>query len=276
MSRDEILEHAQAFAEVGSDRSLDDFAARLRHQTAHACELTDLLTIATRAGVDHQINRIEFLTAVVVFQCTEHDVRNLVAGVRPDIDDLVVTLAVGDDAFAILLFDLADLFVGVLQFGLFFLRNNHVRNSDRDSRPCRLGEAKLFQLVEGRDRRRWSRNLIAAPNDVAQLFLAGGSIKETELFRPNLIEDDAARGCLEDFYVGLSENCLAAEIRILETDAIVCFDRAFGHGEFYFDWLGEERQMAVLFHHSARILRHVIAAERDVLRRRRDRFAAGW
>src|SRR5207248_3559718 len=119
----------------------------------------------------------------------------------------------------------------------------------------------------------WSRDLIAAPNDVAELFLARGSVKETEFLRPNLIENNASRRCLDHFDIGLSENCLLTEVRILETDAIVCFDRAVRHREFHFDWLGEERQMSVLFR-AARILRHVIAAERDVLRGRRDRLAA--
>src|SRR5438552_9002506 len=275
VGRDEILEHAQTFAEVGSDRSLDNFSARFRHQAAHASELTHLLAIAARPGVNHQINWIQFFAAVVVFQCTEHDVRNLVAGVRPDIDDLVVTLAVRDDAFSILLLDLANLFISVFELGLFFLRNDHVRNSNRDSGPCRLGEAKLFQLIECRDRCRWSCDLIAAPDNVAELLFAGGLVEKPEFLWPNLIENDATGRRFDRLRFRGAENSLSSAIRILKTNSIVCFDRAFGHGEFHFDWLGEERQMAVLFHRSARILRHVIATEPDVLRRRRDRFAAG-
>ena len=56
--------------------------------------------------------------ALVVFEGAEHDVGDLVAGVRPDVDDLVVALAVGDDALAILLLDLVDLLVGVLELDL--------------------------------------------------------------------------------------------------------------------------------------------------------------
>ena len=107
VSRNEILEHGQAFAEVRRDRPLDDFAGRLGHQTAHAGELTHLLAIAARAGIHHQEDRIQFLAALVVFEGAEHDVRNFVTGVRPDVDDLVVAFAVRDDAFAILLLDLS-------------------------------------------------------------------------------------------------------------------------------------------------------------------------
>ena len=108
VSRNEVLEHGQSFAEVRRDRLLDDFAGRLGHQTAHAGQLTDLLAVAARTGIDHQENRIQFLAALVVFQSAEHDVGNLVTGVRPDVDDLVVALAVRDDALAILLLDLVE------------------------------------------------------------------------------------------------------------------------------------------------------------------------
>ena len=40
--RVEVLQHVQAFAEVGLDRRLDDRAVRTRHQAAHAGELADL------------------------------------------------------------------------------------------------------------------------------------------------------------------------------------------------------------------------------------------
>ena len=115
MGGDEIFEHGQTFAEVRSNRPFDDFAGRLGHQTAHAGELPHLLAIAARAGIHHQENRVQFLAALVVFEGAEHDVGDLVAGMRPDVDDLVVALAVGDDALAILLLDRLDLLVGVLR-----------------------------------------------------------------------------------------------------------------------------------------------------------------
>src|ERR1043166_1128526 len=182
----------------------------------------------------------------------------------PDVDDLVVTLAVSDEAFTILLLDLADLFVSVLKFGLFFLRNNHVRDSDRDAGPGRFGKYELFQIVERCHGRGWSGDLITTPNDVTELLLPLGSIEETEFLRPNLIEDNTPRRGLDRFGIAFSKNGLIAEVRIFETDAIVRFDRAFGHREFDFHRLGKERQMAV-FLNAARVLRHIIKAQRDVL-----------
>src|SRR5207247_6375500 len=108
---------------------LANFAARLGHQTAHAGELTHLLPVTARTGIDHQINRIQFLATLVVLKGAEHDVGDLVSGVRPDVDDLVVTLPVGDDALAILLFNLADLLVCIFQLRLLLDRKSTRLNS---------------------------------------------------------------------------------------------------------------------------------------------------
>jgi hypothetical protein len=94
------------------NRLLNDVTARLGHQTTHASELTHLLTVTARAGVHHQVNRVELLLALVRFERLEHDVRDLIGRVRPDIDDLVVTFAGGDDTLAMLLLDFLDLLEG--------------------------------------------------------------------------------------------------------------------------------------------------------------------
>ena len=62
--RAEVLEHRQAFAEVGLDGRLDDLAGRLGHQAAHAGELADLVDDAAGAGVGHQADRVEVAAAL--------------------------------------------------------------------------------------------------------------------------------------------------------------------------------------------------------------------
>ena len=57
--RDEVLQHGEPFAEVRRDRRLDDLARRLRHQSAHARQLADLLLRSSRAGVGHDVDRVE-------------------------------------------------------------------------------------------------------------------------------------------------------------------------------------------------------------------------
>ena len=181
VGRDEILEHGQPFAEVRGDRPLDDFARRLGHQTAHAGELFHLLAIAARAGIDHEEDRVQFLAALVMLEGAEHDVGDFVAGVGPDVDDLVVALAIGDDAFAVLLLDLLDLLVGVRELELFLLRNDHVGDADGDAGLGRFREAEFLQAIERLDRALLAGHLIATPDNVAELLLAGGFVEETRV-----------------------------------------------------------------------------------------------
>ena len=110
---DEVFQHGETFAEVRNDRALDDFAGGLGHEAAHAGELLDLVAVTARAGIDHEEHGVEFLAAIVVLEGAEHDVGDFFAGVGPDVDDLVVALAVGDGAGAVLLLDHGDLLVGV-------------------------------------------------------------------------------------------------------------------------------------------------------------------
>ena len=138
--RDEVLQHVEAFAEVRGDRGFDDLARGLGHQTAHTGELADLLFRTARAGIGHDVNRIEVTAgAVVLFHGAEHLVRNLFRNARPDFDDLVVALAVSDGAVLILAFDRDHFLFGVLR----------PVPSSRPGRPCRRRRSRC--------RRGWRR-----------------------------------------------------------------------------------------------------------------------
>src|SRR3954468_23732974 len=118
---------------------------------------------------------------------------------RPDVDYLVVTLTVGDDASAVLLLDLPDLFVGVFQLCLFLFRNDHVRNANRDTGFSCFGEAEFLEFVECRDGLRRAGDLVTTPDNIAELLFAGRFVEESELPRPNLIENHATRRGLNYF-----------------------------------------------------------------------------
>src|SRR5579862_769362 len=131
--RDEVLQHVEAFAEVGSNRRLDNFARRLRHQTAHAGKLTNLLFRSASTGVGHDVDRVDAAFLVLVLEGLEEFVGNFFGDVAPDGDDLVVAFAVGDGAIEVLLLHLDDFFFGVVdQLGLV-ARDDHVIDTDRNA-----------------------------------------------------------------------------------------------------------------------------------------------
>src|SRR5258708_24757604 len=101
--RDEVFEHRQPFTEVCRDRSLDDFARPFRHQSAHSGELTDLLFRSSSAGIVHNVNRVELAFLVPPLHLAEHFIGNFFPDRRPDFNDLVVALAIGDGAVQVLL-----------------------------------------------------------------------------------------------------------------------------------------------------------------------------
>ena len=110
---DEVLEDRQPFAEVRDDRVLDQFARRageallrLRHQAAHAGQLAHLLLRTAGAGIDHHVERVE--PVVRMLQRVEQLLRHPARRAGPDVDDLVVPFALGDEAADILALHFVD------------------------------------------------------------------------------------------------------------------------------------------------------------------------
>src|SRR5205085_8474084 len=133
---DEVMEHRESFTEVRRDRRLDDLARRLRHQAAHAGELTDLLLRPARAGVGHDVHRVEVPPGVVeLLHLREHRVGDLLGDVRPYGDDVVIALAVGDRAFQLLPFDLDQLVRAAVARGRLRGRNDVIVAADRYGGP---------------------------------------------------------------------------------------------------------------------------------------------
>src|SRR5262249_53359455 len=97
------------------------------------------------------------------------------------------------------------------------------------------------QFIERGNRNCGTGYLIAAPNNIAELFLAGWFIEETKFFRPNLIENDATGGRLNYCGVGISKGSLLPAIRALKQNPVMRFDRAFDHREFDFGGVRKQR-----------------------------------
>ena len=277
VGRDEVLEHREALAEVGENRLLDDVAGGLGHEAAHAGELADLLPVAARAGIDHERDRVVLLLALVVVERLQHDVGDLVGAVRPDVNDLVVAFARGDDTLAILLLDFLDLLLGGVDFLILLLGNDHVVDADGHARARGLAEAQFLELVEHGHRLVVTANLVALPDEVAELALLDRLVGEAQFLRPDLAEEDAAHGGLDDLLVGIAELGLLAEIGIGQANALMGRHRAIVEGKDDLGLRAEQLQLPrVRRRRRPRLRRQIEAAQRDVLGRRDNGPAAGW
>ena len=102
---DEVLQYVQTLTEVRGDRRLDDGAVRLGHQATHTGELANLSRGTPRTGVGHHVHRVErVLLGLVAFTVDDllfrevghHRLGDFVVGLGPEVDHLVVLLALGN------------------------------------------------------------------------------------------------------------------------------------------------------------------------------------
>src|SRR6185503_11601528 len=139
----EVLQHVQTFAEVGRDGRFDDFAGWPGHQATHTGELADLLFRTARAGVGHDVNRVEITAGtVVLLHGLEHFFRDALRDLGPDFDDFVVLFAAGDGTFLVLFLHLNDRLLRFIDKTGLFAGDDHIVNTDRDSGARGVQEAQ--------------------------------------------------------------------------------------------------------------------------------------
>ena len=201
--RDEVLQHVQTFAEVRGDRGFDNRAVRFCHQTTHTGELTNLRSRTTGARVGHHVNGVERLLRrlgavalddVFDFQLVHHGLADLVRGLAPDVDDLVVALAGGNQTGRVLLFDLFDFLLCSCNQGDLLWRHQHVVDRDRDTGAGSQAEARLHQLVGEHDGGTQTALAEGRVDQLGNFFLFQGAVQhaERQTFRQNFRQDGAA------------------------------------------------------------------------------------
>src|SRR6187431_1240598 len=155
--RNEVLQHGQTFTEVRRDRRLDDLAGRLGHQTAHGSQLTHLLWGTTSTGVSHDVDRVEAGVFDLLLRlgighdfaadAAHHFFRDAIGNAGPDVDDLVVALAIRNQTFLVLIDDLLELRLRGIDEILLLGRDDHVIHAHRDTAAGREAEAERAQAI---------------------------------------------------------------------------------------------------------------------------------
>ena len=185
VGRVEVLEHGQAFLEVRDDRRLDDLAGRLGHQAAHGGELAHLGRRATGARRGHHPDRVRLDLAAFLVELDGRDflhhlVGDLVGALGPGVDDLVVFLALGDQAVLVLLFELGDLVARPVDDLPLLLGDDHVVLAERDAGLERLAEAERHDLVAEDDGFLLAAVAVDGVDQFADLALAERLVDQVE------------------------------------------------------------------------------------------------
>ncbi len=274
--RAEVLQHAQAFAEVGLDRRFDDFPGGLGHQAAHAGQLADLFDAAPGPGVGHQVHGVDVAAAaaVVGLHGVHHFRGDLFAGVGPGVQHLVVAFLFGDHAAVVQLFELENLLFrlgDVLGFGI---GRDQVVGGEGQAAERALGEADLVEIVQQVDGGLASQPLVAVGDHRGQFAGPHGDIVIVHPPGQGHVEQDAADGGFDQaagpgvFILGLQFSAR----RQFDLDPGMEFDLAQGVGQIGFFHRGENHPLAAA---AGQFERHVVAAHDDILRGAHDGLAVG-
>ena len=190
VGRDEVLKNRQPFAKVRGDRRLDDRAGRLGHQTTHARELPHLLSRTPSSGICHHKDRIEAGNLLFRPRCVDHGVfsntshqlfGDLFRGLRPDIDDLVVALAVRDQTFLVLIMNLGHFRGRFSQVSRLVGRNRHIVEADRNARTRGVSVSESPQPVGEKNCGLVTQTPVALVDQLAECLLVHHLVDEFEV-----------------------------------------------------------------------------------------------
>ena len=213
MGRDEVLQHAHSFLEVGQNRVLNDLCTfctgllGLGHQTTHTCQLANLVFRTTGTRVEHHVNGVE--TLVGLGHLLHQHITQFVVDMGPGINNLVVTLVVGDETHIVVVGNLTDFVITSCHQVNLLLRNNDVVEVER--KTCKICHAvtKVLDTVEELAGTGKTYSLDHLGDDVAQAFLGYNLIDKSDFLRNYAIDDDTTyRG----FHHLVNETALLIEI----------------------------------------------------------------
>ena len=279
---------------------LDDLARGLGHEAAHAGQLPDLLRRTARARVGHDVDRVErraapLLAGLVVDELLGADLAHhlfgdLLRDLRPDVDDLVVALAVGDETLGVLLLDLLHVLLRRLEQLDLARRDLEIVDADRDAGLGRVGVPERPQLVGQEDGLLLAAGAVAAVDEITELLLAHDAVDDLER---QLLGDDFVQQHAAAVVLATSSPSMRTRIAACRSSSPWSYARRTSSGEEntpcillagIFSALTSPLSaflasvglaVRVLALGEGPLARHVVEPEHDVLRGQDDRAPVG-
>ncbi|MNX61114.1 hypothetical protein D3C86_920390 [compost metagenome] len=274
----EVFKDGQAFLEVRDDRRLDDLARGLGHQAAHAAQLLHLGLRTTGAGVGHHEDGVDVRLLALdqdarLGDFAHHLVSDLVRGLGPGVDDLVVLLTLGDQTISVLLLVFFNLGARFRDHLFLLGRDDDVVLAHGNAGLGGFTEAQLHHLVGEDDRRLLTAVTIDLIDQVTD-FLLGQvlleqAIADVGVERQQRAQLHPARGRVDHLRDLFARSVHLGPARL---DLGVQADDLGVQGRVDLTHVGEQLAFARL---TVLDQRQVVQTQDDVLRRHDDRLAVG-
>ena len=199
VSRHEVLQNVQTFAEVRGNRRFNNRAVGLGHQTTHTGNLTNLSCRTASTGVSHHVDGIERFLAHLFTMAVDdrfarellhHHLADFVSRTAPDVDHLVVAFALGHKTGGVLLFDRLDFVFSRAHQLELLLRHGHVADANRDAGACSQTIAVVLELVGEDHRRAQTATAVAHVDQTSDFLLLERAVEfgKTHTLRQNFRE----------------------------------------------------------------------------------------
>ena len=274
VGRDEVLQHRQTFLEVRENRVFDDFAPagpgllRLGHKSTHTAKLTNLLLGTTRSGIQHHEHRIEALA--IGRKLGHHRVGQLVVSMCPDVDNLVVTLVVGDETHVVIVHHFFHVRIGFGNQFFLHLRDNHIAQVERKTALVSRPVSHALDIIQELHRLGIAALLQHIGNDITQGLLGQQGVDETIFLGNHLVEQDTSHRRLQQIrsavFLGQTDLDPSVHIHLLLVES----DDGF---------LGRVENRAFALHLDVALalaaLGQIIQTQNHILRRNGDRSPVG-
>ena len=210
VGRDEVLQHRHTLLEVRQNWVLNNLVSfgtcllRLSHQTTDTRKLFDLVLTTTGTRVQHHEYGVEAL--VGLSHLLQQDVTDIIVDVRPGIDDLIITLIVGNESHVIVVGNLTYLLITFLDQISLLLRDDNVIEVERQTCQICHTITKVLDTIEELASLSKANVLDHIGDNVAQALLGDDGIHETNLLRNDAVDDDTTYGCLDHVALGVAVN----------------------------------------------------------------------
>ena len=239
----------------------------LGHEATHAGELGNLVGGATGTGVEHHEDGVE---ALVGFGHLLHEgFLEVGVDVGPGVDDLVVTLVVGDETHVVVHGDLVDFIITALDDVGLLDGDDDVVEVEGEAAFVGFAVAEVLDAIEELAGAGHADGLDDLGDDVAQGLLGDDGVDEAALNGYDFVDNDAAYGGFDKV---LDAGSALVDVVDHDLDGGVYVDALLVEGDEGFFRAVEGEACAL---GSGTELGDVVEAEHHVLRGHGDRCAVG-